>query len=411
MIARLRSTYAELPRVYWTVWLGTLVNKMGGVVVPFLALYLTRERGLSKAQAGLLVALYGCGTILAGLTGGVLADRVGRRATMLVSLFGGAVAMLGIGLGRALPSIAAATFLMGWLGEMYRPAVAALIADVVPPERRVRAYGHLYWAINLGFAVASALGGLAARVSYFSLFVVDAATMALYGVIVLLRVPETRPVVAEAQRGAAEPGILTVLADRTFMPFVALILGFAVVMWQNGTAVPMDMTQKGLSEVTYGALCSINGVLIVFLQPRMTAWLSPRPRAAVLAASSLVFGVGFGLFGFVSHWAGYAVAITIWTLGEIAQLPTANTVVADLAPTAMRGRYQGVYSMAWGAASVVAPIVGGAALDGPGGRALWVGCGALMALVGAGHLAVGKAIEARARAHRAAQAGGPPGGP
>src|SRR5438128_2407169 len=106
LMGRLRSAYAELPGVYWTVWLGTLVNKLGGVVVPFLALYLTRERHLSKALCGLIVACYGGGTVLAGLTGGVLADRVGRRATMLVSLFLGAAAMLGIGLARTLPAIA-----------------------------------------------------------------------------------------------------------------------------------------------------------------------------------------------------------------------------------------------------------------------------------------------------------------
>jgi MFS family permease len=131
------------------------------------------------------------------------------------------------------------------------------------------------------------------------------------------------------------------------------------------------------------------------LQPRLTSWLAPKPRATVLAISAVVFGVGFGLFGFVSGVTGYAVAIAIWTLGEIAHLPTANTVVADLAPSALRGRYQGVYSMSWGFASVAAPVVGGAVLDGPGARTLWVGCALLMVLVGAGHLAMRSIIQQR----------------
>ena len=165
MLDRFKSIYAELPRVYWTIWLGTLVNKLGSVVVPFLALYLTQERLLSKALAGLLISLYGVGAILAGLTGGMLADRYGRRVTLLLSLFGGALATLGIGFARQLSILALFTFLVGWLGEMYRPAVAALIADVVPPEKRTRAYGLLYWVINLGFAVAMMVGGLAATKS------------------------------------------------------------------------------------------------------------------------------------------------------------------------------------------------------------------------------------------------------
>lgn len=393
MLGLLKSVYAELPRVYWTIWLGTLVNKLGSVVLPFLALYLTQERALSKSAAGLLISLYGVGAILAGLTGGMLADHVGRRFTLLLSLFGGAAAMLGIGAARDLPMLALAVLLMGWLSEMYRPAVAALIADVVPPEKRIRAFGLLYWVINLGFAVAMTIGGLAASKSFLMLFVLDALTMTLYGVLVFFKVPETRPIHPESSDKTARPGLLDVIADGPFLLLVGLVFGIALVMWQSGTSAPMDMTAKGLSKSTYGALFAINGVLIALVQPRMTSWLAPKPRSMVLAISAVVFGIGFGLFGFVSGVTGYAVAIAIWTLGEIAHLPTANAVVADLAPTKLRGRYQGVYSMAWGFASVAAPIVGGAVLDGPGARTLWVGCAVLMLLVGAGHLAMGSIIQ------------------
>lgn len=114
------------------------------------------------------------------MIGGTLADRLGRRATMLLSLFGGAAAILSVGLSTSIPQIGVATFAMGWLAEMYRPAVSAMIADVVPPADRQRAYEHLYWVANLGFAIAPVLAGLAARTSYLTLFVVDAATMAAY---------------------------------------------------------------------------------------------------------------------------------------------------------------------------------------------------------------------------------------
>jgi MFS family permease len=392
--ALLRNLYAELPPVYWTIWLGTLVNKLGSVVVPFLALYLTQERGLPNAEAGALLSLYGAGSILAGLTGGVLADRHGRRLTLIISLLGGAAASLGIGFARSLGMISLLTFLLGWLGEMYRPAVAALISDVVPPEKRTRAFGLLYWVVNLGFAVAMTLGGVLASTSFLGLFVFDAVTMALYGLLVLWKVPETRP--TERHHGAAQAGLGTVLQDGTFLLFVLLAFGFALVMWQTGTSAPIDMTAKGLSKTTYGVLFAINGVLIAVLQPRMTSWLTHKRRDAVLAVAALWFGVGFGLFGFVSSVLGYAVGIAIWTIGEIAYLPTANTVVADLAPSSLRGRYQGVYTMAWGFASVAAPVVGGAALDGPGSRTLWVGCAVLMAGIAVCQFAIGPAIARRA---------------
>ena len=84
------------------------------------------------------------------------------------------------------------------------------------------------------------------------------------------------------------------------MLLVGLVFGIALVMWQSGTSAPMDMTAKGLSKSTYGALFAINGVLIALVQPRMTSWLAPKPRSMVLAISAVVFGIGFGLFGFVS---------------------------------------------------------------------------------------------------------------
>jgi MFS family permease len=391
VLASIASEYRSLPRTYWTLWIGTLVNKAGGFVVPFLALYIT-ARGGSEADAGVVMALYGAGTILAGLTGGLLADRVGRRATILLSLFGGAAAMLGIGFSRSLAAIGVTTFLMGWLAELYRPAVSAAVADLVPAADRPRAYAHLYWVVNLGFAIAPTLAGLVASLSYTALFVVDAATMAVYGVIVLSRVPETRPEAASSPADAGPPaGLGTVLRDRTFLGFLLLTLGLAIVMWQNGTALPLDMRRHGISEATYGWLMAVNGVMIVFIQPGLTRALARYSRTAVLAGASLLFGVGMGLYGVVGGVPGYVVAIAIWTLGEIASLPMSSAVVADLAPAALRGRYQGLYSMSWGVASCAGPLVGGAVLQRAGGRPLWLGCFALMVVVTVGHLALGQA--------------------
>ena len=215
MLGLLKSVYAELPRVYWTIWLGTLVNKLGSVVLPFLALYLTQERALSKSATGLLISLYGVGAILAGLTGGMLADHVGDGSRCCCRCLGcGGDA--GNWRCRDLPMLALAVLLMGWLSEMYRPAVAALIADVVPPEKRIRAFGLLYWVINLGFAVAMTIGGLAASKSFLMLFVLDALTMTLYGVLVFFKVPETRPIHPESSDKTARPGLLDVIADGPF---------------------------------------------------------------------------------------------------------------------------------------------------------------------------------------------------
>jgi MFS family permease len=399
VIPALRREFASLPRVYWIIWLGTLVNKMGGLVVPFLTIYLTREH-YSAAEAGFVLGMYGAGSLLAALAGGMLSDRVGRRFTMMLSMFGGAAGMLALGFARSLPTIALSAFFMGSLAEMYRPAVSAMVADVVPPKDRARAYAHLYWVINLGFALAVSIGGYATRLGYLTLFIVDACTMAGYGFIVFFLVPESRPALKPG-RSRPSSSLVPVLRDRVFMAIVFLSFGVALAMWQNGSTLPIDMQRNGISEETYGLLFAINGVLIVFLQPWINARLRHRPRTAVLALSVLVFGVGIGMYGFVDAWPGYALAITVWSIGEIAHLPTLQTVVADLAPADQRGRYQGLYNVAWAAASFAGPFAGGAALGALGSRGLWLSFFAVLAGIAVGHVWLGRRRHERETAPRA----------
>lgn len=401
MLAAIHKEYRSLPAAYWALWLGTLVNKAGGFVIPFLALYITAQGG-SVADAGFVMALYGAGAILAGITGGVLADRVGRRPTILFSVFGGAVTMLAIGFSRSLPTIGATAFLMGWVAEMYRPAVSAATADLVPAADRARAYGHLYWANNLGFAIAPTLGGILASASYTSLFIGDAISLLAFGVLILICVPETRPEAAppaareqHVAAARAHGGLGTVFGDLPFLGFVLLMFGLMLVMWQDRTSLPLDMQRHGISAVAYGWIVSINGVLVVLFQPRITRALLAYPRTMVLACASLLFGVGYGLYGVVGSIPGYVLAVVITTVGEMAAVPTASAVVADLAPAAQRGRYQGVYAMSFGVASCLGPLLGVAVLHHAGGRALWFGCFAVMLLVTVGQFVLGPALTAR----------------
>jgi MFS family permease len=192
------------------------------------------------------------------------------------------------------------------------------------------------------------------------------------------------------------------MADRPFIAFVLLMFGTALVMHQNGTALPLDMMRHGISERSYGTLMAVNGILIICLQPFITPRLARRTRAHTLAAASLLFGVGHGLYAVAAAPASFAVAIAIWTLGEIALLPTASAQVADLSPPAMRARYQGVQSMAWGAASTLGPLIGGALLAGPGSRVLWGSCFVVMALMALGHLKLAPRLAPRVASQGAA---------
>jgi len=406
-----------VPRAYWYVWWGTLVNRLGGFVIPLLTIYLIEVRRLSVAEAGGIVSVFGAGAVAASIVGGQLSDRLGRRITMVISMFGGAIAMTVLGLVRDLTAITAMVGVVGFVGELYRPAVLAFVADVVPPAQRVYAYGLLHWVINVGFAFAAIVGGLLAEVDFTILFLADAATMAVYGVIVLVAVPETRPAAPPAEAAPVEgapvetapsrPAARSWLRDGSFLILFALTLLLALLPNQAGSTLSAHMTWQGFTPAAFGAVMAVNGVLIIALQPALTAWSARRDPSRVLAVAALFYGIGIALHGLAPSFGLHAAAVTVWTLGEIFESPSRSAIVAAMAPADARGRYQGAVVMAFGAAQLVSPKLGTWTWEHVGPDALWGACLVVGVAVALAHVAAGPARRCRMTAASAAAVSGP----
>lgn len=400
-----RDTAGGLPGRFWYLWTGTLINRLGSFVLVFLAIYLTQERGFSASQAGLVIGLWGVGGAVGTTVGGTLTDRWGRRPTLLTAHLGAATMMLALGFARDLWAVALGALLLGLFAEAARPAFGAMMIDVVPAKDRLRAFSLNYWAINLGFACAAVLAGLAAQAGYLLLFVVDAITTLVTALIIFVKVGETGTGITATParaKGPAPAGALrTILADRVFLGFVALNLLAALVFLQHISMLPIAMGDSGLSPATYGSVIALNGVLIVVGQLFVPRLIRGRSRSHVLALASVVMGVGFGLTAFADTAWLYGITVLIWTLGEMLNSPSNATLIAELSPAALRGRYQGVFSLSWQAAGALAPILGGLVREQAGNGALWLGCAAIGAVAAVAHLVSGPARERRAAALRA----------
>ncbi|WP_338028240.1 MFS transporter [Actinomadura graeca] len=389
--AFLRERVGGLPRPFWVLWTGTLLNRLGTMVGPFLGLYLTTTRGLSLGEAGVVMAVLGAGTFAGQLAGGALADRIGRRATLTSATVGSGAAMLALGHARTLPALVAAALVLGVLLDMYRPASQAMVADLISPADRPRAFGLLFWAVNLGWAFAMVLGGTLARQGFLWLFWIDALTCATFGVLVWRAVPETRRRTAGGARG----GFGRVLRDRVMVAFVLITGVFAFVLTQCMTTLPLAMKEEGLGPQAYGIAIAANGVLVVVVQPLAGAWLSRRDHSLVLVAGFALAGVGNGLTAPASSLPAFVGAILVWTAGEIIAAAVLQAVVADLAPADLRGRYSGMYGLAWSAGFLLAPLGGTRLLEAGGPPALWLTCMALALVSAAGQLALAPAIRRR----------------
>lgn len=409
--------YLRLPRPIHVLCLGTFVNRAGMFLVPFLTLYLTAHLRLGTAFATLAMGVYGLGGLLASLVGGTLADRIGRRAVMLTSLLGGSALLVVFPRLEAPPAILTAVLVFAFVAEMYRPAAAAMIADLTTPEQRPNAYAVMYLSINLGMTVSPIVGGAIAQHSFHWLFFGDAATSTAYAVLLLFAVRETLP----SRRGAtpsigaaaAEPHAplgevaRSILGSGAFLSFCLATHLVSLAYMQSHTSLPLYMQGLGLGPQQYGLVTAVNAAMVVCLQLPFTQWIRRFPRESMLVGSALFTAAGFGLTGLAATVPALAGTVVVWTIGEMMQSPYLQTVVADLAPARMRGSYMGMLTFAFSSALMLGSPLGGLVLERWGAGALW-GASAAVALAGAaGYAAVAPAVR---RAHAAHAAVAPPAG-
>ncbi|MFD5703131.1 MDR family MFS transporter [Streptomyces lasiicapitis] len=373
-----KESVSGLPPAFWWLWTSTLVNRLGAFVATFMALYLTLDRGYSATYAGLVAALHGLGGVVSSLGAGVMTDRLGRRPTLLIAQSSTAVSVALLGFMEHPVAIAAVAFLVGMASNASRPAVQAMMADIVRPEDRVRAFSLNYWAINLGFAVSAAGAGFIASYSYLAGFLIEAVMTLVCAIVVYVKLPESRPQPTAAAGEADDVGMRTVLRDGRFMGVVGLSFLVALIFQQGSVGLPVAMGEAGFSPSDYGVAIAVNGVMIVVLQIPVTRFIEHRDPQRLLVLSSLVAGIGFGLTAFAGSVGVFMLTVMVWTLAEIVNAPTQTGLVVRLSPTHGRGRYQGMYTMSWAVAALVAPLMSGLLIDRLGAEWLWGFC----ALVG-----------------------------
>ena len=380
MLASPVTLLRRLPSPVRLLIAGALVNRIGGFIVPYLAIVLRREFRLSASEVGLLLTCYGAGSLVSVLTGGVVADRIGRRLAMMASLFGGGALACLMGVAPSIRVFVPLLVVFGFVADLYRPAASSVIGDLLPPAQRAVGFAGLRTAINLGFAVGMAVGGLLADWSWRVMFAADGVTTILYGLIIYLFVPETRP----GARGSARPETgPSPWRDPVCLQLALTSFCFALAFHTNVTALPLTITvSAGYPAPVYGCLVGLNGLLIVLFEMSATDALRRFRRLRVAAVGMLLVGLGYAVTGLVLHWAWFLLTVVLWTAGEILSSPQKLAFIADWSPAESRGRYLGLIQATWSLATAVNPILFLPLYARLGERAFWPVV-ALVALPGA----------------------------
>ena len=367
------SSLRALPRPAWILFLGVFLNKFGSFVVPFLTIYLKRQ-GYSMADAGLAIGAYGAGHFVASGLGGHLADTIGRRKTIVLSMVSAAISMLLLSQARSLWSIIILTALAGLTGELYRPASSALLADLVPAGQRVTAFSAYRMAFNAGWAFGPATAGFLAERGYFWLFVGDAITSVLFGLVAFFALP--RGVRSREAESGWSDAFAVLRRDHKFHQVLAASFAIALVFFQISSTYGLFVTQLGFSTATYGAIISLNGLMVVFCELPLSSITRRFPARRVIGLGYALVGVGFALNALAHALPALVVAVIVVTFGEMLTIPVSVAYVADLAPAHLRGRYMGAFGLTWALGLTVGPSLG-MALFHFGAAVLWLSCGAL----------------------------------
>jgi len=368
----------HLPRPVWIVAASQLVNRAGSMVLSFLVLYLTRERGFSPEHAGFILFLYGAGSIVSAPLAGRLADRWGTAPMMRGSLLCSGTMLLLYPLARSTGSIAAVTIALAMVTEAFRPAAMSFFAQMVEPARRKSAFAVYRLAINLGMAIGPAVGGILATISFRYLFLADGATSLAAGLLLAAAMLPRRP---RRPPQRAPEGISTATrlrmataahADPRFLLFLSGVLPVTVVFFQHISSMPLFIVRDlGLPVSTFGLLFSLNCLLIVVLEIPLNAITAHWPHRRTLAIGAVLSGAGFGAMALARGFWGLAATVVLWTFGEMLFFPASAAYATDIAPDERRGEYSGVYTMVFSLAFAIGPWAGIFVLERAGARVLW----------------------------------------
>lgn len=393
ILERVQNVYQEYPLPFWVLMTGTFIDRLGAnLILPFLAIYVVGRFDAKVTQVGLIYTIFavssGAGNILAG----ALADRFGRRFTLILGMVCAATARLALGLANDFTGVYVAAAFAGFFGAVGWPAQLAMMADLLGPQKRANGFSIQRVIINSTFALGPLAGGfIGPRIGYLPLFALDALTSYFVAVIVFSRLPETQPDKSPDAGTRGEnfaqtlAGYRRVLQDKVFFAFILISILTVTAFMQMSTTLSVYLVKfQQMSESFFGALVMLNALMVVFLQFPITRWASKRPLPLLMIGGTAFYLVGFGSYGLPRSAPLFVFAIILITLGEMLVIPTSQALTALFAPPDMRARYVATERFNWIIAQALGPLAAASVMDRYDPRWVWYGCSIVCAISIAG---------------------------
>ena len=383
----LRINYADYPRQFWLLFWGMLISFAGvSMIWPYLMIYVSGRLELPMTATASLMTVNATAGLLATFIAGPITDRTGRKGTMVVGLMVTGISYLAMIFADSMLEFVILMLIRGLANPLYRVGADAMIADIIPQGKRADAYALSRLSKNIGIAIGPAVGGFVASSSYNVTFVIATIGLVAFGLITAFFLNETldkEAVQAELKDTTQSTGFRAIFKDRKFLVFIGaftLTQICGAIMWVLLAVYGKDNFK--IPESQYGFIPMTNALMVVLFQIYITSITKNKPSLWMQSLGATIYALGVGSIAFGDSFWDFWISIIVITLGEMILVPMATTYVADLAPADMRGRYMSVFSLGWGVATGIGPVVGGFLNDQISPQAIWYG-GGLIGILGA----------------------------
>jgi predicted MFS family arabinose efflux permease len=391
--ALFKNAYGGLSPEVWWLALATLINRSGTMVILFLSLYVTDHLHLTVQNAGVVMAVFGAGSLCGVFLSGRFTDKLGYYPVILFSLFGGGIMFLLLSILKSYPVICFATFFMSCIAEAFRPPMMAAISFYSTPENYTRSISLVRLAINLGFSIGPVFGGMLAMIDYRFIFWADGVTCFGAGLIILFFIKNKYAESKKEKNVAAEP-VRSAYRDRIYLYFMFICMLYAMSFFQFFSTMPLYYKNVfHLKENEIGALVAINAILVASVEMILVYKIQHRwSKYKFIAIGALLLIVSYLSLPFFPSVALFVIINIVISFSEMLAMPFMNTIMNERSNDRNKGQYAALYAMAWSVAQILLPVIATQTIARFGYNMLWYEMTFVAAVVMAGALVIEKMV-------------------
>lgn len=389
IITTYKNAYSGLSRQTWLLSGVILVNRAGYMAVPFMSLYATQSLHRSTADAGLLITLFGIGSIFGALAGGKLTDVIGFRPVQITAAISGGLLFLCFAHINHFHTLCVLAVIISFFSEAFRPANFTAIASYAKPDTITRAYSLNRLATNIGWSFGVSMGGIIASYQYKLLFWVDGLVGIAAGVAIFLLLPnlKTQTVKTETPKANLQ-NLNPPWRDGVYLRFLLLVTLFTTCFFVMFRVVPLFFKSNWhIKEFEIGLILGLNGIIIALFEMVMINRIEKRrPPMFYIVLGTGVVAMAYAVLsvpgGFYTALA--VLCLVLFTLGEMLALPFINAFVVTRSHIHNRGQYAAAYTLSWSVAQIIGPMAGLSVAEKWGYNWLWAGMALLLLLCALG---------------------------